>query len=371
MFTKYFKSRSWTNPVLAITAVSASLRFIGIFHWIPFFGDQAWFLDSAVHALMSGTLPLLGITSSITWLHQGPFWTYIIIPGLGLTRFSFLSLGLFTAALSVFEVPLAYLLGSRLKNRRTGLIFAVIMGGYYFSVIHSRLAYHTSLIPLFFILFLNLLLSRHDFLSGLFLGFLYQLHLLTFIYWPFVIFHSRRTSKFHLSQFVIGFIIGILPFIISGPVQTSGIFVWLISRLFSGFGSVGFISEAYLVVFLAPAALAVSYIFPPLPRKAFGALIVVFFLVNFWYLIKTDYQTSVSKFGLPFPIKQQIAKDILVNSATFAPRISTSGPGSQFATTVLPYKYLLWRLIDSGQTPSGTASGFIVNEQNGRLTVLE
>ena len=56
-----------------------------------------------------------------------------------------------------------------------------------------------------------------------------------------------------------GFILGILPFIISGPTQTLGIFVWIIKHLFEGFGGTGLASDAYRVVLFIPGLIFLSF----------------------------------------------------------------------------------------------------------------
>jgi hypothetical protein len=138
-------------------------------------------------------------------------------------------------------------------------------------MMHLRTPYHTAPIPLFEVLFLLCFIKQRDFLAGLFLGLLYQLHLLTFIFWPLVILRLR------LKLFV-GFILGILPFIISGPTQTFGIFIWLFKNLFSGFFSSSLTSEAYKVVFFVPCLLLFSLILHKFP-KLLKILIVVMTLV--------------------------------------------------------------------------------------------
>jgi hypothetical protein len=201
---------------------------------VPHFADMDWFFDSARVARETGNIPLLGITSSITWLHQGALWTYFLllpVPGQILTILA----GTISVLLAYFAVGGA-----------AALLLAVLP----FAVLHSQIAYHTSFIPLFFFVSYLLIQRRRLFLAGLFIGFLYQLHLLTFIYWPLwlILLLRRRLS---LWMVFIGFILGILPFIISGPVQIFGIFIWVLKQLLTGFGGVSSgISTAYLVVLL-------------------------------------------------------------------------------------------------------------------------
>ncbi|MBI5358328.1 hypothetical protein HZB69_01715 [Candidatus Amesbacteria bacterium] len=212
---------------------------------IPYFDDIGWFYSAARNALLLGKFPLLGITSSIVWLHQGPLWTYMVIPAFWLSNFHPLSPVVFIIFINLFLFPNFYYLISKLFNKRTALLSIFLFALIPWWRTHSITPYHTSPIPLFEVIFLLSLIKHRDFLAGLFLGLLYQLHLLTFIFWPLLLLRLNKKSIF-------GFILGILPFIISGPTQTLGIFIWIIKHLFEGFGGTGLASDAYRVVLFIP-----------------------------------------------------------------------------------------------------------------------
>src|SRR6185312_14686775 len=63
---------------LLILFLAAFLLFYKLNEFMSFIGDQGWFYISARDMLLTGQIPLVGITSSHTWLHQGPFWTYLL-----------------------------------------------------------------------------------------------------------------------------------------------------------------------------------------------------------------------------------------------------------------------------------------------------
>lgn len=234
------------------------LRFSNLKSQTPFFGDQSWFYISARDALIQGKLPILGITSSITWLHQGPLYTYLLIPSLWLSNFNPFSGVIFILILSILSIFLMYILA--------GPIAATLLSLSSFAIFNSRIAYHTSPLPFFTILFLIFFKRKRNFLTGLFLGFLYQLHLLTFIFWPLVFFRFK-------PKIFIGFLLGITPFLIAGPVQTVGIFVWLSKHLITGFSGSTF-SEAYKMVFLVPFILVLSFLIFRLPKN-FGLIVLI------------------------------------------------------------------------------------------------
>lgn len=240
---------------------------------IPFFGDIGWFYLSARQALLSGQFPLLGITTSITWLHQGSLWTYMLIPSFWLSNFHPLSPVIFIIFVNIFLISNFYFLISKLSNKKVAFLSTLILVINPWFMMHLRTPYHTAPIPLFEVIFLLSLLKQRDFLSGLFLGLLYQLHLLTFIFWPLVFLRLR------LRLFT-GFVLGIMPFLIVGPTQTLGIFVWIIKHFFEGFGGVGFVSEAYKIVLFIPSLLLLSLILHKLPKllKILTAVTVLLFI---------------------------------------------------------------------------------------------
>src|SRR3990167_8267340 len=64
--------------LIGVILIGAYLRLYILPELMPFIGDQGWFYISARDMLLTGNIPLTGIASSHPWLHQGPFWTYIL-----------------------------------------------------------------------------------------------------------------------------------------------------------------------------------------------------------------------------------------------------------------------------------------------------
>jgi hypothetical protein len=240
------------KKLIVILLVALALRLVGITH-PPYFGDIDWFLNSARDALSSGTLPILGITSSVTWLHQGPLWTYFLLFPLAVH----ISPLILTIAMSITAIVLVYLL--------VGLIPALVLTLLPFDITNSQTIYHTTPILLFFYITYGLILRKRNFLSGLFIGLLYQLHLLSFIYWPWWLFLIYR-QKLKLWPTLFGFLIGIVPFLIAGPIQTLGVFVWLGKQIVEGFAGVSSgVSTAYWIVLLPGLLLLFGSILKFLP----------------------------------------------------------------------------------------------------------
>lgn len=129
--------------------------FLGIFRireLMPFIGDQGWFYLSARDTIINGQIPLVGIASSHPWLHQGPFWTYLLVPFLWLFNFDPVSGAYLTVILGVLSVAGIYVAGSVLFSKRTGLIASFLYATSPLVVYYMRFPYHTSPIPLFVII---------------------------------------------------------------------------------------------------------------------------------------------------------------------------------------------------------------------------
>lgn len=152
-----------------------------------FIGDFGWFYISARDGLLSGDIPLVGITSSHTWIHQGPFWTYLLV--LGFLLFSYHPLvGGYTAILfGLASILGIYKLGKELYSTKLGIIVAVLFATSPLVIIHARMPYHTAPIPFFTICYLYCLKKvsvgnlKFSPLCFLFLSILYNFELATVV----------------------------------------------------------------------------------------------------------------------------------------------------------------------------------------------
>lgn len=134
--------------IISIICIAAILLFYKITSLIPFIGDQGWFYISARNMLLTGQVPLVGITSSHIWLHQGPYWTYMLAGALWVSHFNPVSGAFLTATLGLFTVWLIFKIGSEMFSQKIGLISALLYATSPAIIINSRMAYHTAPISL-------------------------------------------------------------------------------------------------------------------------------------------------------------------------------------------------------------------------------
>ncbi|MCL4418566.1 glycosyltransferase [Patescibacteria group bacterium] len=154
-FTQLFLGIHLTTVFLTvILSISAFLRFYRLSTLMPFIGDQGWFYLSARNLVIYHQIPLVGITASHTWLHQGPFWTYILALILWLFRFNPVSGAYLTSALGVGTVFLIFFVSNKLFSKRVGIIAALFYATSPIVIGLARMPYHTSPIPLFTLLFI-------------------------------------------------------------------------------------------------------------------------------------------------------------------------------------------------------------------------
>ncbi len=155
---------------------------------MPFIGDQGWFYLSARDLLLTGKIPLVSITSSHTWLHQGPIWTYMLAVALWISHFNPVSGAILTGVIGLVTILLIYKIGSEMFSQRVGLIAALFYATSPYIVFSGRFAYHTSPIPL---LALLLLYVTYKWIKGFQYGF------------PLILFFLALLYNFELATFVI------------------------------------------------------------------------------------------------------------------------------------------------------------------------
>lgn len=252
LFLRFNKN---TLIISIILLIAVFLRTANLSISMSFIGDQGWFYLSAKDFLTQGIVPLVGITSSHTWLHQGPLWTYMLSAALFLGNFNPLSGGVLTAIFGIGSVFLMYRLGSEMFSQKIGIIASLLYSVSPLIVFFERMPFDPSPIPFFTILYFYCI---YKWINGktqyfpfvLFLiAVLYNLELATFtLFFPFFIIFiygivKRKqfvTSLLNLNILIrslLAFIIPMIPIVIydffHGFKQTIVFLIWVAYKPFS------------------------------------------------------------------------------------------------------------------------------------------
>jgi 4-amino-4-deoxy-L-arabinose transferase-like glycosyltransferase len=190
----FLRINKMTVLLFLLTCVALFLRIYNLSRGMSFIGDQGWFYLSARDMLIYGKIPLVGITSSHTWLHQGPLWTYMLSIVLLLSKFNPVSGAYLTVGLGIITTWLMYRVGNEMFSQKVGIIAALLYMCSPLVVVFDRMPFDPSPIPLFTILYL---FTLYKWIKGnvnffpiilLLLAILYNLELATFaLVFPFAL----------------------------------------------------------------------------------------------------------------------------------------------------------------------------------------
>lgn len=246
-------------------AVSLFLRVFRLNQTMSFIGDQGWFYLSARDMVLTGKIPLVGITSSHIWLHQGPLWTYILGVIFLLANFNPLAPAYFTVFFGVISTLFIYKVGSELFSKQLGLLSGLLYATSPLIIFYDRMPYHTTLIPLFSLLFI---LFIFKWLKGrvlffpliiLVLSILYNFELATTSLWAipivFIIYGIYKNKAFAVNLkdpkiiliSIFSFAVPMIPILIydfnHGFPQTFKFIVWIFYKFLRliGFPSINLI----------------------------------------------------------------------------------------------------------------------------------
>ena len=227
--------KNWA--IAAILLLAIFLRFYRLSELMTFIGDQGRDYLAARDWLLGGQIPLVGIPSSVPWLHQGPFFIWLTAIALKIGSFNPVAPAVMTATLGVLSVYFIYLLGGSLP--------ALILATAPLAVIHSRMAYHISPIPLLTIGYFWAMKEKKVLWSLFLAGLLLQLELTTLPLLILALIWLKPRLK-QLWPVLIPFIPKIIYDFSHGFTQTLGFGAWAGYRtatLWHSFGSIGSVSQ--------------------------------------------------------------------------------------------------------------------------------
>jgi GT2 family glycosyltransferase len=252
LFTNFNKQQL---ILLTILLLAILLRIISISQLMPFIGDQAWFYLSARDMVQSHQIPLVGIASSHPWIHQGPLWTYMLAPILWIAQWNPLAGACLSISIGIIAIWIMYKCAAELFYPKIGLITAFLFATSPLIVLHDRMPYHTSPIPLFTLCFIY---AVYRWMKGnpysfpvicFFLALLYNFELATAVLW-FVLLtiigiklkslHKLQISKKILLYSFLAIALPLIPMLLydfsHGFPQTLKFIAWLGYKLLRLFG---------------------------------------------------------------------------------------------------------------------------------------
>lgn len=213
-----------------------------------FIGDAARDFLAAKEMIVTGSIPLVGIPSSVTWLHQGPLSVYGIGLAFKLSNFNPIAPGILFGFIGSITSCLVYLLGKKFYSETVGVLASVFYATSPMIVVNARMPYHTSLIPFFAVIFFLILfnaLKNKRFIPLAFLAFglLLQVELsnvVVIVVFLMLLFRLRpNLSAKMIVASVLALLLGVLPFIIyefiNGPAYIK-FPLWIANRLRLFFG---------------------------------------------------------------------------------------------------------------------------------------
>ncbi len=305
--------------ILVTLLLALFLRIYNLSQSMVFIGDQGWFYLSARDLLVDGKIPLVGITSSHTWLHQGPLWTYMLSAALFLGNFNPIYGGFLTAIFGAGSAFLMYSLGSEIFSKKIGIIASLLYSVSPLIVFFDRMPFDPSLIPFFTILYFYCI---YKWVTGkiqyfpfvlFFIAILYNLELATFtLFFPFIVlfiyglikkkqFIIDVFTKDNLVKSVFAFIFPMIPVIIydfsHGFKQTIVFLVWVAYKPFS------FLFKTDSSNFLGNLGNVVNFLLQNLQRIIFDynqMFSLVIFLLSLSFLSLSVYREKGKIFSSKF-----------------------------------------------------------------------
>lgn len=179
---------------LAIAALAIFLRFYKIRDYLIFLGDEGRDVLVVKRMLFDHKWTLLGPTASVGGFYLGPIYYYFMLPFLWLSRLDPVGPALMVAIVGSLTVGLVYLVGRRLSEF-TGVLAALFYAAAPLIVNYSRSSWNPNLVPFFSLMIIYLLnkavrqkKTAWWLWAGVCLGISWQLHYLTLILLPLIIF---------------------------------------------------------------------------------------------------------------------------------------------------------------------------------------
>lgn len=244
--------------LFGIIIIALILRVYDLPSKSAFIGDTAWFFVAAKNIFESGNIPLVGITSSHTWLNQGALWTYILAFTLPFIKFNPIGMAYLVAIFDVVTLLVIFIFCRNFFSTRIAFFSVFIYATSPLVILNSQIPYHTYPIPLLTVLLIFCVLKwvngniKYFPFIFLLLGLLYNFQIsilpLGFTFAAIFLFGlvkktswlKRVINRKIIFYSLIAFLIPMTPMLIydlsHGFSQTIKVFVWIGYRIAVTFG---------------------------------------------------------------------------------------------------------------------------------------
>lgn len=298
------RTNKYTIMLIGILGLNVFLSTYKLSELMIFIGDQGWFYLSARDMLMHNAVPLVGIESSRSWLHQGALWTYMLAGALPIGQFNPLSGAYLSIGLGLLAIIFMYKIGSIIFSQRVGILASLLFATSPLIILYTRMPYHTSPIPLCTLLYIFFL---YQWIQGkphylplviFILAVLYNLQIATFlltVVFLIVVIYGFVTKKEWLMKSfvpkilllsVAGFIVPMIPMLLydigHGYPQTVLFLAWIGYKMTSVFGyslqqpDIQSTDIKTVIIFLAESYKRLTY-----AAESFVAFTLAFFSFGF------------------------------------------------------------------------------------------
>lgn len=213
-----------TITFACIIGLASFLRFYLLPGNMPFIGDQAKDYFAAVDMVENGSIPLLGIESSMPQFRQGPVYIWLLAFLFAFVGYAPENTAYFAASVGVIAVGALYIYSRMYFGRKTALTSAAFLAVSPLAVAHSQLAFVINPIPLVSVGFLSSLMhyARSKkatlFWPSFWFGVLFQFELASaplLLMLPIAYrLKSTTTSRFQVIETIKGLVLGLLPQIV-------------------------------------------------------------------------------------------------------------------------------------------------------------
>lgn len=224
-FVDRLKTRVPLLSLVGIILLAAYLRLLRVSEYMTFLGDEGRDMLVIKKMIVDHTFTLLGPTASVGGFFLGPIYYYFMLPFVWAWNLDPTGAAFMVGLFGVATVYVVYLFGSRLFDRWTGLVAALLYALSPVVIAYSRSSWNPNLVPFFSLMFLYCMYRAVAenrpallFWMGVMFGVGLQLHYLFLflapvaVFWLLLYAPKKDWLKWYAVS-LLGFVIGYGPFL--------------------------------------------------------------------------------------------------------------------------------------------------------------